>query len=108
MTNKFGVISDLVQTPFRFSYVMSLPIHPHGQQSLSAGLARSPPTTSREVDHAESGSTPSPRVTASTTRQNLFLALHDFLGQSQDELSFRNGDVLEVIEKTNNGNLRSP
>ena len=61
--------------------------------------------SSRQVDDAESG--PVPHVTTSTNRQNLYRALHDFIGQSQNELSLRNGDVLDVIKRTNNGNLRS-
>lgn len=61
--------------------------------------------SSREVDDAESS--PTPRVPTSTNRRNLYLALHDFVGQSQNELSVRNGDVLDVIEGMNNGNLRS-
>lgn len=40
-------------------------------------------------------------------RQNLYLARHDFVGQSQNELSLRNGDIVDVIETTNNGNLHS-
>ena len=61
--------------------------------------------SSREVDDAESR--PTPRVPTSTNRRNLYLALHDFVGQSQNELSVRNGDVLDVIEGVNKGNLRS-
>ena len=64
-------------------------MHRHGQQSLSA---KCPPGSSRGVD-----------PTTPTTRQNLYIALHDFVGQSQDELSIRNGDVLDVITKANNG-----
>lgn len=77
---------------------MSLPLTRHGQQYCSTRPARSP----RTPGHAERS------VTSSTTRQNLYLALYDFVGQSPDQLSFRNGDVVEVIEETNNGSLSLP
>ncbi|CAD6587978.1 MAG: hypothetical protein ASARMPRED_003367 [Alectoria sarmentosa] len=65
---------------------MSLPVHRHGQQC---------------------GPTPTPCVTPSPARQKLYLALYDFVGQSQDELSLRNGEVVEVMEKTENGSPHS-
>lgn len=81
---------------------MSLPIHPHGQQSLPARPANTSSTLNRQV-HTESGPTLIPDVTTSTTRQNLYLALHDFIGQSQDELSLRKGDILHVVKQTDSG-----
>ena len=62
---------------------MSLPIHRHNSPST----AESSPT--------------------STNRQTLYRALHDFVGQSQTELTLRNGDIIDVIERTENGNLHS-
>ena len=86
---------------------MSSPTHLARQQSFSAGAAKSPSTLTHRVDHAKTGPDPSTPVSDSTTQPFFYMALHDFVGQSHNELSVRKGDVLRVIEKNNTGNFHS-
>ena len=79
---------------------MSLPSHRNGQQTFSVGPTQTSSPSRREVDHA--GNDPT-----STTPQNFYLALRDFVGHSQSELSVRKGDNLHIIDRTNNGKFHS-
>lgn len=80
---------------------MSRPPHRNGQQTFAAGPAQRPSASRHKVDLA--GINPT-----STTPQSFYLSSQDFVGQNQNELSVRKGDVLHTIDRTNSGKFHSP